>query len=288
MEQTNPSKQEVGLDFIISAHTLLAELQPKDIKEATEDVPDIESDLLITNLKTKSKDWQDILLDVKDKSDFDVDLWALALYGPDLIDSPHILDNCEMAEDSLRGKKGQPVMVIKQRLGKTNSPLDLQSFLYLGVISDEQLLIDYELKKIQLPTFKFGVVENRGLADYKNFTVHEKPILLATLHSNHPSYTNLGKDLNMPLDTRLKSTVYRSLPTEVEYPALEIVCGTKEINEWFGYDDESLEARLKTLDLLNYDRLYTALKIMAEELGIEGIKPLNLHLQNIERRQSTK
>lgn len=270
------------MSFLPGAHSLLGVLSRKDLLEAVTDVDDADSKDEENQLRLKARMWQQDILNSDELITFS-DQWVLGLYGERLIDEPHIVDNYEVVEDSLHGKLGQPVMVIKQMLGGNKSPVNVQTFVYLGILTGEEMQVDLVKQTVHMPTNKFCLVKKPFVLPTQNIAMFDKPIQLTTLNPE-PTVPkeDLGADLHKPLDVDY-SDGQRQISATWQYPALEVVSGLDEIHDWLGRGVEGFERRQKDTDPLLYDRQYLALRDMADHLCIEGFMATNPHLKDIDK-----
>lgn len=216
---------------------------------------------------------------------------VIGLHGADIVDDEEILDRYEKVANSLLGKRGQPVIVIKRWVDKEGcggfggqTEEVLKRTLCVGKLSGEKLKFDfsedYSIRhRAYLPTAKF-VKRGHG----NSYTENEPEFVAGSITVSgldpvySPDLVFIGSDLDKQLNINIGDLAYagrHSIDDTIYGPPikLEIIAGTEDIQKWINErgSNHTYDFRLE----------YVKIKGLADMLGIKGIEPTKDELRNL-------
>jgi hypothetical protein len=199
-------------------------------------------------------------------------------YGNWLLDEK-IVDRYEIAEESLKGKVGEPVIVISRYLeniehlwpGAIRQPKQMiREAITVGVLEGEDIIFDTNKKESFLPTSRYIDVSGTS----KNDEVEKGNVLIDTIPFGGLVYQrNLGHDLGEKIHEIDKANLWLEQVSEPK-PALELLAGYDNIQQWLskGHDLQELY-------------FFREIRKACNMLGIKPLEPTTVRQKDTMRAQ---
>jgi hypothetical protein len=193
---------------------------------------------------------------------------VVALYGGELARDP-IIENYEKVSDQIKGKTGQPVVVMNRWTENENACTGfggspggkrLVRMSSVGVLSGEDILFDYGKNEAYLPTSSF-MWRKAGFNPPEQPITQNLPVDNSILggFGHRPSLgLDLGRDLNTP-ESGLELW-YEGMATT----ALDVLVGYDDIQEWLLQGGDYAVGRNGDL---------SDIRQMCAQLGIKQVEP---------------
>lgn len=191
----------------------------------------------------------------------------ILMYGDWLIDG-EIVRQYETVDTALKGKIGEPVMLVKRWIedtshgGPGHRPRQAISHaLVVGLVCGEEIIFDDERTAAFLPTERYIITSYRyhhGVMETK-----EGNLLIDKKHSFMELDFQLGLNLGRQLD--LEHANLQIQPEPEEQYALELAVGYDAIQEWLGATGDYSSSK---------NGLMNDIRKMCEKLGIEEVEPV--------------
>ena len=184
----------------------------------------------------------------------------VVVYGEYLVDYPTILENYERVAEGLKGKRGEPVVIVHswtELEGCTGFGGEAEEVNYtevtVGVLGGTELIFDYEERNCKLPTSKYAQISSKPYPS-------EPHVAEGGLEIGGSPFMSHKFDIGPELDRKVDG--FTSHFDEEQVPKLIFAAGHDAINEWLSNDSFIAE----------YSLIKT--RKLCEKLGIEPIEPV--------------
>lgn len=164
----------------------------------------------------------------------------VVLYGADLVHYPQIVANYEETAEKLKGKSGEPVVLVSRwrertgRIGRFIEPqYKISSSVSVAILTGEELEFDYDEKTCHLPTSRYASLrrEHRSEVQLKEdaLPVASKPFGFRSAFGDR---FDLGYDLHEPVDQDRLSQLEVTMHHGETIETLTVAIGDDGIVEW--------------------------------------------------------
>lgn len=164
----------------------------------------------------------------------------IVLYGKDLVRSPQIVENYERVADQLKGKRGQPVVLIHRWTelhgctgfgGKGET--SLESAISVGILKGTNLVFDYDQRTCALPTSRHA---ETGSSPRKTDVIKDRLVV-----STWPKFLHRGFDLGLDLDREIRQDEldpsWLDLGDDSHMSTLTVAIGNEGIANWLSTEN---------------------------------------------------